>query len=61
MWYSMLIYKTASEIVSLLRRGDISQEEIIKASSSDVSLPMIPAELYTNDLNLLNPSNWSKL
>jgi aryl-alcohol dehydrogenase-like predicted oxidoreductase len=34
-------------------------EEIVIAS--DGALPEIPTELYTNDVNLLNPSNWSKL
>mgnify|MGYP001235689677 CR=1 FL=1 len=29
--------------------------------SSDGFLPNIPPELYTNDDNLLNPSNWDKL
>lgn len=36
-------------------------EEIISALFSNVSLPRIPPELYTKDLNLINPSNWSKL
>jgi aryl-alcohol dehydrogenase-like predicted oxidoreductase len=34
-------------------------KEIIIAS--DGFLPNIPTELYTNDINLLNPSNWDKL
>ena len=34
-------------------------KEIIIAS--DGILPNIPAELYTNDVNLLNPSNWGRL
>ncbi len=34
-------------------------KEIIIAS--DGVLPNIPAELYTNDVNLLNPSNWGRL
>ena len=34
-------------------------KEIITAS--DGILPNIPTELYTNDVNLLNPSNWNKL
>jgi len=29
--------------------------------SSNGVLPNIPTELYTNDVNLLNPSNWSRL
>jgi aryl-alcohol dehydrogenase-like predicted oxidoreductase len=29
--------------------------------ASDGILPNIPTELYTNDVNLLNPSNWSGL
>ncbi len=59
-----LKYATSSPEISKVIVGVETKsqlEEIIKASSSDVSLPMIPAELYTNDLNLLNPSNWSKL
>ena len=34
-------------------------KEIIIAS--DGILPNIPAELYTDDVNLLNPSNWGRL
>ncbi len=34
-------------------------KEIIIAS--DGIFPNIPAELYTNDVNLLNPSNWDRL
>ncbi len=34
-------------------------KEIIVASNG--VLPNIPTELYTNDVNLLNPSNWSRL
>jgi aryl-alcohol dehydrogenase-like predicted oxidoreductase len=34
-------------------------KEIMIASSGN--LPDLPAELYTNDVNLLNPSNWSDL
>jgi hypothetical protein len=34
-------------------------KEIVNAY--DGHLPNIPAELYTNDVNLLNPSNWGKL
>ena len=34
-------------------------KEIIVASNG--VLPNIPTELYTNDVNLLNPSNWGKL
>jgi aryl-alcohol dehydrogenase-like predicted oxidoreductase len=29
--------------------------------ASDGVLPTIPTELYTNDVNLLNPSNWDRL
>jgi hypothetical protein len=29
--------------------------------ASDGILPNIPTELYTNDVNLLNPSNWGGL
>jgi len=34
-------------------------KEILNAS--DGILPNIPTELYTNDVNLLNPSNWGEL
>jgi aryl-alcohol dehydrogenase-like predicted oxidoreductase len=34
-------------------------KEIIVASNG--VLPSIPTELYTNDVNLLNPSNWGRL
>ncbi len=34
-------------------------KEIIVASNG--VLPNIPTELYTNDVNLLNPSNWGRL
>jgi aryl-alcohol dehydrogenase-like predicted oxidoreductase len=34
-------------------------KEIIVASNG--ILPNVPTELYTNDVNLLNPSNWGKL
>jgi len=36
-------------------------EEIVIASSSNIALPEIPLELYTDDANLLNPVNWKKL
>ena len=34
-------------------------EQIFKATKGD--LPQIPEELFTNDSNILNPSNWAKL
>jgi len=34
-------------------------KEIITASSG--TLPSIPDEMFTNDVNLLNPSNWGRL
>jgi len=34
-------------------------KEIITASNG--ILPNMPTELYTNDANLLNPTNWGKL
>jgi len=37
----------------------IQLQEIITAAKGD--LPPMPAELHTNDANLLNPSNWNKL
>ena len=62
MWYSMLIYKTASEIVSLLRRGDISQEEIIKASicridEVDKKINALPVKFFETALEKLKTFN----
>ena len=34
-------------------------QEIISAAKGN--LPLIPSELFSNDVNLLNPSNWNKL
>jgi len=50
-----------SEISKVLVGVDTKDQlkEIIIAS--DGVLPNIPTELYTNDVNLLNPSNWSRL
>jgi aryl-alcohol dehydrogenase-like predicted oxidoreductase len=49
------------EISKVLVGVDTKEQlkEIIVAS--DGFLPSIPTELYTNDVNLLNPSNWGKL
>mgnify|MGYP006419518051 FL=1 len=49
------------EISKVLVGVDTKEQlkEIIVAS--DGFLPNIPTELYTNDVNLLNPSNWGKL
>ena len=49
------------EISKVLVGVDTKEQlkEIIVAS--DGFLPSIPTELYTNDVNLLNPSNWDKL
>jgi len=49
------------EISKVLVGVDTKEQlkEIIVAS--DGFLPSLPTELYTNDVNLLNPSNWGKL
>ena len=49
------------EISKVLVGVDTKEQlkEIIVAS--DGFLPSIPTELYTNDVNLLNPSNWGRL
>ena len=39
---------------------NVDQLKDIVASSTRV-LPKVPNELFTNDTDLLNPSNWSKL
>jgi len=39
---------------------NVDQLKEIVAASTGV-LPKIPNELFTNDIDLLNPSNWSKL
>jgi len=50
-----------SEISKVLVGVDTKDQlkEIIIASSG--ALPSIPDEMFTNDVNLLNPSNWRKL
>jgi aryl-alcohol dehydrogenase-like predicted oxidoreductase len=50
-----------SEISKVLVGVDTREQlkEIVVAS--DGFLPNIPTELHTNDINLLNPSNWGKL
>ncbi len=50
-----------SEISKVLVGVDTKDQlkEIITASSG--ILPSIPTELYVNDVNLLNPSNWGRL
>jgi len=39
---------------------NVDQLKEIFATSSGV-LPDIPSEMFTNDIDLLNPSNWSTL
>jgi len=50
-----------SEISKVLVGVDTKDQlrEIIVASSG--AIPNIPGELFTDDVNLLNPSNWTKL
>jgi len=50
-----------SEISKVLVGVDTKDQlkEIVVASSG--TLPSIPDEMFTNDVNLLNPSNWGRL
>jgi predicted aldo/keto reductase-like oxidoreductase len=50
-----------SEITKVLVGIDSKSqlEEIVLASTG--GLPDIPKELFTNDVNLLNPVNWGRL
>jgi len=49
-----------SEISKVLVGVDTKEQlqEIVKLSKGDVVLPALPKELFTDDVNLLNPSNW---
>ena len=55
--YAISIPEISKVIVGVDTKDQL--KEIITAS--DGILPNIPTELYTNDVNLLNPSNWNKL
>ena len=55
--YAISIPEISKVIVGVDTKDQL--KEIITAS--DGFLPDIPPELYTNDVNLLNPSNWEKL
>ncbi len=55
--YAISIPEISKVLVGVETKDQL--KEIITAS--DGILPNIPTELYTNDVNLLNPSNWNKL
>ena len=50
-----------SEISKVLVGVDTKEQLKQIITASDGILPNIPTELYTNDVNLLNPSNWGRL
>lgn len=55
--YALSIKEISKVIVGVDSKNQLEQIVI----SSDGILPKIPLELCTNDVNLLNPSNWNKL
>jgi aryl-alcohol dehydrogenase-like predicted oxidoreductase len=55
--YSLSIKEISRVIVGVDTKDQL--EQIMIASNG--TLPKIPSELYTNDVDLLNPSNWEKL
>jgi len=55
--YALSIKEISKVIVGVDTRDQLEQILI----ASDGTLPKIPSELYTNDVDLLNPSNWEKL
>jgi aryl-alcohol dehydrogenase-like predicted oxidoreductase len=55
--YALSIKEISKIIVGVDSKYQLEQIVI----SSEGILPKIPLELYTNDVNLLNPSNWKKL
>lgn len=74
LWHEWLVVNNISALQASLRYAlsipnvsklivgvdnHIQLEEILQASKG--ILPSIPKQLYTNDDNLLNPSNWEKL
>jgi aryl-alcohol dehydrogenase-like predicted oxidoreductase len=55
-------YALSLKEISKVIVGVESKEQLKKiVLASNGNLPSIPRELYTNDVNLLNPSNWKKL
>jgi len=52
--YASSIPEISKVLVGVETRGQL--KEIM--NSSDLTLPNIPKELYTTDVNLLNPQNW---
>jgi len=55
--YAVSMPETSKVLVGV---DNVDQLKDIVASSTRV-LPKVPNELFTNDTDLLNPSNWSKL
>ena len=55
--YALSIKEISKIIVGVDSKDQLEQIVI----SSEGNLPKIPLELCTNDVNLLNPSNWKKL
>ena len=55
--YALSIKEISKVIVGVDSKDQLEQIVI----SSEGILPKIPLELFTNDVNLLNPSNWKKL
>ena len=55
--YALSIKEISKVIVGVDSKDQLEQIVI----SSEGILPKIPLELCTNDVNLLNPSNWIKL
>ena len=55
--YAVSMPETSKVLVGV---DNVDQLKEIVASSTRV-LPKVPNELFTNDTDLLNPSNWSKL
>jgi len=55
--YAVSIPEISKVLVGVDTRDQL--KEILVASNG--FLPNIPSELHTNDVNLLNPSNWDKL
>ena len=55
--YALSIKEISKVIVGVDTKEQLEQILI----ASDGILPKVPSELYTNDVDLLNPSNWKKL
>ena len=55
--HAISIYEISKGLVGVHSKNQL--QGIIKAA--DGNLPPIPKELFTNDTDLLNPSNWGNL